>query len=566
MKIFVWLGMLFGLLQFPLKAQQIFPVHTYPQHYALPVHLDISLVGNFGECRPDHFHSGLDIRTNGKENVPVYSVQDGYISRVIMDSKGFGHAIYITHPEGYMSVYAHLNKFFPELQQYVTRQQYKTQSWKQELFLMPHQFPVRKNQWVAYSGNTGSSQGPHLHFEIRHTKTESPLNPLLFYPQLKDTKAPTIRKLAVYDGRQSIYHQSPKLFTTQAANGKTHLIIPSITVETDRVYLGIIAEDFMESAKGSLGVYEMRLFESGQFRFGWQMNDISYDLTRFMNAHVDYKSKVLQNHWIQLCHRLPHDELKIYRSSNAEAGMIKLNDTLSREILIEVLDTKGNSQQLKFQIRRKMSALTSICSDQKHPGKAHQIEADRLMLNIPPQALYDWICPEVLRIPSSNQETYQFQYDYIPLQMAVKVKIPFVPNAQHEKIHHLVLQALNPLSGGKKNSYPAHFEKGFVIGEIKQFGSYRVVYDQNGPRIKTALQDGQRISSLKKLVFEIEDEIGRVTKMRAEVNGQWLLFAQKGNVYTYEMDSLYPKGLYPLKIIAADESGNETTFALKLQR
>ncbi|MBK8684644.1 MAG: hypothetical protein IPN26_06435 [Bacteroidetes bacterium] len=200
--------------------------------------------------------------------------------------------------------------------------------------------------------------------------------------------------------------------------------------------------------------------------------------------------------------------------------MIKLNDTLSREILIEVLDTKGNSQQLKFQIRRKMSALTSICSDQKHPGKAHQIEVDRLMLNIPPKALYDWICPEVLRIPSSNQETYQFQYDYIPLQIAVKVKIPFVPNAQHEKIHQLVLQALNPLSGGKKKSYPAHFEKGFVIGEIKQLGSYRVVYDQNGPRIKTALQDGQRISSLKKLVFEIEDEIGRVTKMRAEVNGQ----------------------------------------------
>src|ERR1043165_64897 len=148
----------------------------YPQNYFRnPLNIPILLAGNFGECRAGHFHSGLDIKTNGKENLPVHAAADGYISRIKMDKGGFGHALYITHPNGYTTLYAHLNNFVPKIQQYLRRQQYAKEKWDIDIQLTPEQFPVAKGQQIAYSGNTGSSTAPHLHFEIRDSKTEHPL-------------------------------------------------------------------------------------------------------------------------------------------------------------------------------------------------------------------------------------------------------------------------------------------------------------------------------------------------------------------------------------------------------
>src|ERR1700761_2779807 len=185
---------------------QLFSPASYPHDYFRnPLAIPMSLAANFGELRPNHYHMGLDIRTQHRENLPVYAAADGYVARVSVEPGGFGQAIYINHPNGYTTVYGHLNLFFPALAAYVSDQQYRKQSWSVYLQLQPNQFPVKKGDFIALSGNTGGSQGPHLHFEIRRTAGDINQNPLLFGLPVLDNTAPTLQRLAWYDRNQGIY-------------------------------------------------------------------------------------------------------------------------------------------------------------------------------------------------------------------------------------------------------------------------------------------------------------------------------------------------------------------------
>src|SRR5215216_4100454 len=184
----------------------------YPQNYFRnPLNIPMQLVANFGELRTNHWHMGLDIRTQQKQNLPVYAAAEGYIARVKIEPGGFGRAIYINHPNGYTTLYAHLNAFFPALDQYIKQRQYELESWNVTLELKPDQFSVKKGDFLAYSGNTGGSQAPHLHFEIRRTADEINLNPLLFGLPLLDNTSPGILRLAVYDRTKSVYEQAPRI-------------------------------------------------------------------------------------------------------------------------------------------------------------------------------------------------------------------------------------------------------------------------------------------------------------------------------------------------------------------
>src|SRR6476619_7844837 len=201
-------------------AAQFFSAKNYPQNYfGWPVEAKIALAANFGELRPNHYHMGLDCRTDQVRNRPIKAAADGYIAHIRIDASGFGRAIYINHPNGLTTLYGHLNDFYPALEKYVKEQQYKLESWEVFLDIPPGLFPVTKRQFIAYSGNTGGSQGPHMHFEIRDTKTDKVLNPLLFDLPIKDDVPPTILRLAIYDRCLSTYNQNPQLLSLKKVNG-----------------------------------------------------------------------------------------------------------------------------------------------------------------------------------------------------------------------------------------------------------------------------------------------------------------------------------------------------------
>lgn len=293
----------------------------------------MSLAANFGELRPNHYHMGLDIRTQRRENLPVFAAADGYVARVSIEPGGFGQAIYIRHPNGYTTVYGHLNKFFPALAAYVAEQQYKLESWRVSLDVPLALFPVRKGDLIAYSGSTGGSQGPHLHFEIRRTDGDINLNPLLFGLPVPDNTDPVILRLAYYDSDQGLYDQSPHILPVRKGTAPA-IRIPSshhptafsvtpalLTVPFPRISFGISAFDTQTGSANPNGIFESVLFEDDQPLIGFQMDNISYDNTRNINAHIDYKTRLTGGPFLQLLSFLPgYPFPSIYRTTSGASN------------------------------------------------------------------------------------------------------------------------------------------------------------------------------------------------------------------------------------------------------
>jgi murein DD-endopeptidase MepM/ murein hydrolase activator NlpD len=285
---------------------QTSPAVSYPKDYfSWPLDLPPAIVANFGELRPNHYHMGYDCRTAQKVNQCVMAAADGYIARIKVEPFGFGRSIYINHPNGFTTVYAHLNDFYPELEKYVKEQQYKLKSWKIDLNLPRNMFPVKKEMMIAYSGNTGGSQGPHLHLEIRDTKTEKNLNPGLFGFVIPDTIPPDIFRVAVYDRRLSTYEQSPKIYPLKKVNGVYVSNPPLIIANSDKISLGITASDRCTGSSNPNGIYETVLYDNDTPVIGFVLDNISYDETRYFNAHIDHKLRSGGGPYIQHLSGLP---------------------------------------------------------------------------------------------------------------------------------------------------------------------------------------------------------------------------------------------------------------------
>ncbi len=332
---------------------QYFPAKNYPQKYFMyPVKdVRISLAANFGELRSNHYHMGLDCRTDQAENKTTVAAAEGYVSRISVAPFGFGRAIYINHPNGLTTVYGHLNKFFPALEAYLKEKQYENQSWAISLSLEPGQFPVKKGQFIALSGNTGGSMGPHVHFEIRDTKTDKVLNPLLFDLPIPDKVPPTIVSLYMYDRCKSTYSQSPVRIPLKWAGNKFVATRDVIPVHTYKVSFGITANDKQSGSTNPNGIYEGILYFDNLAVNAFQLDSISYDETRYLNAHIDYKTKAAGGPYIQHFSRLPGYPRGVYKDILSD-GVIDLDNQEVHPVKLEVLDAQGNKTTIEFNIQR----------------------------------------------------------------------------------------------------------------------------------------------------------------------------------------------------------------------
>ncbi|HNB81147.1 MAG TPA: M23 family metallopeptidase [Chitinophagaceae bacterium] len=558
--------LLLGFIPESGNTQSLFPAKNYPQHYQLPLHIPFSLAGNFGECRPDHFHSGIDIRTQQIENIPVYAIEDGFVSRVKIEAGGFGNAIYITHPGGYTSVYAHLNRFFPALEEYVRRRQYEEKSWKQDIIFMPHQFPLRQGEFIAYSGNTGSSEGPHLHLEIRDTRTEHPLNPLLFFSNTPDTKAPRFESIALYQAGKSIYEQDPFLISCSTQNEKCTPKKELIYCSDTQVFLGIAADDYMENALGTLGVYEMNLWVDDSLFFGWQLDDIGYDITRYMNSMADYSYRKKQGRWIQLCSSLPGDHLPVYADWGARKGVIDLSDGKIHSIKITIRDVKGNSSDCRFRLKHQgKSTIKPACKLAVTPQHDFHIKDERLEIHSKTHFVYDTLC-FYHRVEKNKQgETViQILNGHIPMHETMDLSFkPFHPlqNQLKEKYY------LYRMPYGKENKgkgMAVSVEKDRIHGRLREFGTYVLRNDTVAPVIQTEIRDGDSIGNCIQLDFTVNEESTSMAGYEASVDGQWLRLVQKGNRLSYELDSYFPEGRHLFVLQVMDENKNKRELKLNL--
>jgi murein DD-endopeptidase MepM/ murein hydrolase activator NlpD len=555
---FIFVATLFFIIN-NTKAQSFFAPKKYPSsQFSNPMEFPISLAGNFGECRPNHFHSGLDVRTKQIENLPVHSIGDGYIARIKIEAGGFGNAIYINHPGGYTSLYAHLNKFYPELEAYIRAKQYEQKTWKIDVTLLPHQFPLMKGKMIAYSGNTGSSQAPHLHLEIRDTKTEKPLNGLLFL-KMQDTKAPLLKKLALYDANQSIYDQSPKQFVCVKKGDHYIPTTDTLVVNTNVLGMGIVADDPMEGALGVLGVYEVNTYINNKPDFGWQLDNIGYEETRYMNALADYKTKKNGGAWIQLLYKMTGDNLKIYKSYNPNLnGRIYFEDERPKQIKIIVKDVAGNTSSLLFWVRSKQAQRQKEFY-KLEAGKENTYDDGNIAFKMPANCLYDGV-PLIAKIISGT-DFGNTQYvvhtsdvpvhDYFELKLKPQATVP-------ANLKTKIAFVRQPYGHDKdKKGKAATMQNGWAVCAVRDFGTYGLVLDETPPALTGGPAAGAVLVG-NKIVFKAKDETTSIQSFVGKIDNQWVRFAQKGDYFTYELDNYCGVGTHVLEIIVSDENGNVT--------
>ncbi len=550
----------FLLIYISVNAQ-IFPSKNYPTGYFIwPVQAKKALAANFGELRPNHYHMGLDCKTDKKENLPVVASADGYIAKIKIEPYGFGRCIYINHPNGFTTVYAHLNNFYPELEQYVKSQQYKMESWKIFIDVPVGLLPVKKGQFIANSGNTGGSQGPHLHFEIRDTKTERVLNPLLFGFSLADNIAPDILRLSVYDRCISTYEQSPRFISVKKINGVYTTVPGQLTLNTDKVSFAITAYDRYTGSTSQNGIYEAILYNDENPVVGFQLDSISYDETRYLNAHIDYKLRTGGGPFVQHLSRLPGYPQSVYREGSGD-GVINLEDDSVHQIKIVVKDANGNTSLLKFAVQRgaakksiEENTLSAYQSTIFHPGFVNVFENANVSFYLSENQLYDSIRFRYNEIVSAKGTVYQLHNGNIPVQDYFPIKIRSGSTLYPDKM-------VMHYSWKNKDEYKkATNENGWYKASFRAFGNYELLTDTIPPTITpVGFRNGMKATKLNRISFVIKDNTEELENFRAELDGKWLLFSNdKGKTFIYKFDEQCPPGEHELKISVEDCVGNKT--------
>lgn len=551
-----------SLISLSLTAQ-VFPSKNYPKGYFIwPVVAAKGLAANFGELRPNHYHMGLDCRTDQVENRRVLAAADGYIAKVKIEPYGFGRCIYINHPNGLTTLYAHLNEFYPALEKYITEQQYKLESWRVFLDVPANLIPVKKGQFIAFSGNTGGSQGPHLHFEIRDTKTDKVLNPLLFGFPVVDNIAPDVLRLAVYDRNISTYEQTPRFYPIKKVKGKYVTVPAVLPLKTDKVSFAITAYDRYTGSTNKNGIYEAVIYDNERAVCGFQLDSISYDETRYLNAHIDYRLQNSGKGYVQHLSRLPgYPANGIYTDVTGD-GVINLSDELLHSITIDVKDAAGNIAVVNFGVQgvknekpAYQTKATQFSSKEFYPSFVNVFENDQVGFYLAENQVYDSFRFRFNElIPAKGNAIYQVHNGLVPVHTMFPVRIKNTTTTNPGK---MVMHR----SWGSKDDYAAAIsDYPWFRSSFRAFGNFQLIEDTIPPVVTpVGIREGMNASKLSRLAFIIKDNTEELINFRAELDGKWLRFSNdKGRTFIYKFDERCPPGLHELKISVEDLVGNRT--------
>lgn len=541
-----------------LTGSTLLAQNNYPQRYFdNPVKIPIILAGNFGECRPGHFHSGLDIKTEGKENLPVYAAAEGYISRIKMEPGGFGHALYITHPNGYTTLYAHLNDFADPLQKIVHREQYARKSWELDLSLTPNQFPVKKGQLIARSGNTGGSTAPHLHFEIRDSKTEHPLNPQLFGFDIDDRREAVPLELVFYDAGKSIYEQFPQRVALKK-NGSRYSEKSTITLAQDRCQVGIAVNDYMNGSDNTLSFYKMDWYWNDSLAGTITLDDIGYEETRYLNACADYALHFETGIWYNSLFVLKGNKLnKLYQIHQSS---LLLRD--SNRLRIDIWDNSGNQSTVQTTVfMQRKETMTEPCLPDWEAGNYKRFESPGVIAAFTSGSIYDDVCFQYERKPLANAVSalHRLHHPAVPLHTTFELSLQAdraVPFRLQNKI------CLRYTDGKDSFGKATTFAEQRYKASYRNFGFFWLDIDTSAPVIQLLRQ------TKKEIRLRITDKLTSVTKVVGNVksNGKWLCFEQHGREWFYKFDEHLPaKGLTIIEVEATDENGNRSKKEFRIR-
>lgn len=535
----------------------------YPKDYfRSPLDIPLILSGTFGELRTNHFHSGLDIKTQQREGLKVYSIADGYVSRIKVQHFGYGKAVYVTHPNGYTSVYGHLQSYAPKIEAYIKALQYKNESYEVEIFPTADELILTKGEIIAYSGNTGGSGGPHLHFEIRDNQ-ERTINPLLFGLEILDSKPPTLNNVYAYtlDENSHVNNKSGRVELRVIPTKTNEYKVESVKA-LGRIGFGVVSFDRQDLAVNQNGVNGLEAFFNGNKTFEMDFNRFSFDESRHINRFLDYQYLKTKKSRIQKLFVENGNTLSMYKNLN-DNGFITIEDETASVYKIRIKDFHNNEALITIPIVGAPSTVTKeqINETRKHYIYAHQatdLKDRNVSVYIPSDSFYD---DTFIDFRVAN-DTLFLDKDEIPLfkNITITFDISHYKDSEKDKLY------IAELLGYKK--YPSYLRSkrtdNSLTASSNALGTYALTLDIKPPTITPInFQDGKWLSNYRYLKFKIEDDLSGISNYRATVNGKFILmeYEYKTKTLTFDFnDNVVNDTKNELKLIVTDNVGNSTTF------
>jgi hypothetical protein len=523
----------------------------------------------FGSLRDNHFHSGMDIRTFEKEGLPVYAVADGYVSRIKVSAVGYGKAVYINHPNGYTSVYAHLLKYEGTIASYIKSIHYLEQKFELDNFPNKDLIKIKKGEIIGWSGNSGGSTGPHLHFEIRDTKQEESINPQLFGIPGVDLFNPTLKRLVVYalnNNHPVVQHNIAINENNSIKTDSGTLLLDTLIIAKGPTGFGIEAYDYLMNENKTYSIYCTDFFFNQIKRFSYRIDRVNFAETKYINTHIDYDLYKRDGYRIQKCFLDDGNKAQVYPYMRNK-GKVLIDDTLTHTVHFCVGDFDGRSHTFYAKVRsnNKTAYSETPCNDLVwYPNSKQIYKRDGITISIPEGALYDTLNPCVIvtkpNIKGILSAAYQIHTPNTPLHKSIGISI----DTDTARIPSSKLLLASIKKDGSLSSVGGDYKQGKVTSLTSNFGTFVIIADTISPTIKViGLSAKNELSDTTKLLIKTTDNISGISTYNAYLNNTWILldYDAKNEILQYEFDN---KTIFnqkqELNIIVIDKKGNKTTW------
>ena len=534
--------------------------------FGLPVNFQIQLSGNFSEPRASHFHSGIDIRTYA-DGKPLYALADGYVSRILVSPYGYGHALYIDYENGYRSVYGHISEFAGEIETYTKNLQYEKESFRIDVNLSPLDLPVKKGQLVAYSGNTGQSGGPHLHFEIRDASTDISLNTLGKYIKLPDNTPPEAISIVIYpqSAKSSVAGTSDKQMTelTKTASGKYRTDAPIYA--SGRIGIGVEYCDRMTNSNNRYGAKQVDLLVNGKKTYTSIFDKVDFDKQSTKNSCFDFNYYVKDSKYVQKLFVEPNNDLDIY-SNLVNNGYLNIGTNDSAKIQIKITDFNGNVSNINFTILSDTATNIKFSNAQKLKwNTVNNLEIKGCRVTIDSATLFDDREVELTRngakkyspIFSLGDET-----EAVKKSFTISLSDSLVPRQYISKA--FICREINK----KTNYLTTTYENGWLTAKTNRFGKFFILIDTIAPTIRPLVISND-MTGKKYMEFKITDNLAGVSTYNIYINGKLVLgeYEPKKSSLRYYFDNRLPKAeTYKLKVVVNDNVKNEAIYEYEFKK
>ena len=525
------------------------------QEMEKPIRGTILLSGNFGELRATHFHSGVDFRTGGREGSPVICVKDGVLVRLNISPVGYGNALYIEHADGTTSVYGHLQDFVPSVIKLARQLQYEQESFRIDEHIENGGLFFSQGDTIAYSGNSGSSGGPHLHFEVRNTETERVLNPLHYY-KIRDTKAPIVRKLYLYTVSEDAYVECLRQCAVKNS-AKGRYDAGRITVPAGKIGVGVFLTDYMNDSWNKLGVYKMSLRVEDDTLFSLNMDSCSFEQSKYINDIKDfdlYKKKET----VYRCFGNYQD--RVHGVSNKNKGYIELAQDSLVEVIIDMFDINGNHSCARVQLKGG-SKKEGVAKTERilRYDEAHVLTLPDCRVELKKGSLFSSFrnCLKVEKDSLLDQAVFVLAEREIPLLEKVRL----IVTGKFDSCS--IICEISP--SGKRYPVKTKYLPNALEAEVAYLSRYTIVEDKEAPEIRFL---GKKSNHF--LHFKIKDNLSGIARYRGEVNGNWCLFSYDAKNDLLQCSLSEPAFIrgkeHKVKILVEDAVGNKKELMIDVKK